>query len=133
MPINFERRTVCIKIYGLDALLLLSHLMCVKNCSSTVKWLHNKNKRILYDVTTSYSVSVTSSLRFCYRSDENPVIVEVLAAILALPEETHPMMRYTALHLIGELCEWIEQHPQVLGECADPVLSPPLPLKVQCM
>ena len=57
-----------------------------------------------------------ATMSYVCRSDDNPVIAEVLGAVLALPEETHPMMRYTALFLIGELCEWIDLHPQVFGE-----------------
>lgn len=41
---------------------------------------------------------------------------EVFSAVLGLPAETHIMMRYTAIQLTGELCEWIELHPQHLGE-----------------
>ncbi|CAD7080059.1 unnamed protein product [Hermetia illucens] len=46
--------------------------------------------------------------------DENEVVPKVVEAILNLPENTHIAFRYTSILLIGELCEWIEAHPQSL-------------------
>lgn len=47
--------------------------------------------------------------------EENDIVPKVLEAILNLPENTHIAVRFTSLLLLGELCEWIEKHPQVLG------------------
>lgn len=44
-------------------------------------------------------------------SDENEVIPNVVEAILNLPENTHIAVRYTSIMLLGELCDWIENHP----------------------
>lgn len=41
---------------------------------------------------------------------------KVVEAILNLPENTHIAVRYTSILLLGELCEWIDKHPQSLGE-----------------
>ena len=49
--------------------------------------------------------------------EEDDVTPEVCTAVLSLPPQTHIMMRYTAIHLTGELCEWIEIHPHHLGTC----------------
>ncbi|XP_055836947.1 transportin-3 [Episyrphus balteatus] len=46
--------------------------------------------------------------------DENEVIPKVVEAILNLPENTHIAVRYTSIMLLGELCDWIENHPEVL-------------------
>lgn len=51
--------------------------------------------------------------------EENNVVPQVVEAILQLPESTHVAVRYTSTHLLGELCDWIEKHPQYL----DPVLN----------
>ncbi|XP_059617123.1 transportin-3 [Phlebotomus argentipes] len=46
--------------------------------------------------------------------DENEVVPKVVEAILNLPENTHIAVRYTSVVLLGELCEWIERHPESL-------------------
>ncbi|XP_020287942.1 transportin-3 isoform X2 [Pseudomyrmex gracilis] len=51
--------------------------------------------------------------------EENDVVPKVVEAILNLPENTHIAVRYTSILLLGELCEWIEKHPQSL----QPVLN----------
>ena len=40
---------------------------------------------------------------------------QVLQAVLSLPESAHIAVRYTSISLVGELSEWIEHHPQLLG------------------
>jgi len=42
------------------------------------------------------------------------VIPKVVEAILNMSEQTHIAVRYTAILLIGELCDWIENHPESL-------------------
>lgn len=39
---------------------------------------------------------------------------KVAQAILKLPENTHIAFRYTSIMLLGELCEWIDNHPDSL-------------------
>lgn len=39
---------------------------------------------------------------------------KVAEAILHLPENTHIAFRYTSIMLLGELCEWIDNHPDSL-------------------
>ncbi|KMQ93334.1 transportin-3 [Lasius niger] len=51
--------------------------------------------------------------------EENDVVPKVVEAILHLPENTHIAVRYTSILLLGELCEWIDRHPQSL----EPVLN----------
>ncbi|XP_046738771.1 transportin-3 [Diprion similis] len=51
--------------------------------------------------------------------EENDVVPKVVEAILNLPENTHIAVRHTSILLLGELCEWIERHPQSL----EPVLN----------
>ncbi|XP_012271220.1 transportin-3 isoform X2 [Orussus abietinus] len=51
--------------------------------------------------------------------EENDVVPKVVEAILNLPEGTHIAVRHTSILLLGELCEWIERHPQSL----EPVLN----------
>lgn len=42
------------------------------------------------------------------------MIPKVVEAILNLPENTHIAVRYTSIMLLGELCDWIDSHPQSL-------------------
>uniref|UniRef100_A0A1E1XKR9 Transportin-3 n=1 Tax=Amblyomma sculptum TaxID=1581419 RepID=A0A1E1XKR9_AMBSC len=51
--------------------------------------------------------------------EENDTVPEVVEAILKLPAESHLAVRHTSIQLLGELCEWIDKHPQYL----DPVLT----------
>lgn len=46
--------------------------------------------------------------------DESEVVPKVVEAILNLPESTHIAVRYTSIMIIGELSEWIGQHPESL-------------------
>jgi hypothetical protein len=55
-------------------------------------------------------------LPFPSYSEENDVVPKVVEAILSLPENTHMAVRHTSVLLLGELCEWIERHPQSLGK-----------------
>lgn len=51
--------------------------------------------------------------------EENEVVPKVVEAILHLPENTHIAVRHTSILLLGELCEWIDSHPQSL----EPILN----------
>lgn len=44
------------------------------------------------------------------------MVPKVVEAILNLPENTHIAVRHTSIILLGELCEWIDSHPQSLRE-----------------
>ena len=44
------------------------------------------------------------------------MVPKVVEAILNLPENTHIAVRHTSILLLGELCEWIDSHPQSLGK-----------------
>ncbi|GJQ77535.1 Trn-SR [Trypoxylus dichotomus] len=50
---------------------------------------------------------------------ESEVVPKVVEAILTIPENTHIAVRHTSVLLLGELCEWVEKHPDSL----DPILS----------
>ena len=43
-------------------------------------------------------------------------MIQVVQAILTLPEQVHISVRYTGIKLIGELCEWLNKHPQFIGD-----------------
>lgn len=57
-----------------------------------------------------------SKQTFARNREENDVVPKVVEAILNLPENTHIAVRHTSILLLGELCEWIDRHPQSLGE-----------------
>lgn len=46
--------------------------------------------------------------------EENEIVPKVVEAILNLPETTHIAVRYTSVMLLGELCDWIQQHSESL-------------------
>lgn len=52
-------------------------------------------------------------------SDENEVVPKVVEAILNLPESCHIAIRYTSINILGELCDWIDCHP----ESMQPILN----------
>lgn len=61
----------------------------------------------------------------------------MVGAILAMPPNSHPALRYTAVRLLGSLDEWIDNNAQILGrwECENQTSVPvsravftPLPL-----
>ena len=46
--------------------------------------------------------------------DEDVIVPSVLQQVLQLSPSIHIAVRLTATKLVGELCEWIERHPEVL-------------------
>ncbi|GBP87534.1 Transportin-3 [Eumeta japonica] len=47
--------------------------------------------------------------------EEYEVVPKVVEAILNMPEDdAHPAVRKTCVMLLGELCEWIDTHPECL-------------------
>ncbi|XP_014219143.1 transportin-3 isoform X1 [Copidosoma floridanum] len=46
--------------------------------------------------------------------EENDVVPKVVEAILNLPDNTHIAVKHTSILLLGELCEWVQVHPQTL-------------------
>lgn len=46
--------------------------------------------------------------------DEEQSVVQVVQSILNLPEAVHIAVRSTGIKLIGELCEWLNKHPQFI-------------------
>ena len=51
-----------------------------------------------------------------FNREENEVVPQVVQAVLSIPSTAHLAVRHTTLQLIGELCEWIESHPEVIGK-----------------
>ncbi|KAL5010143.1 hypothetical protein ScPMuIL_012448 [Solemya velum] len=46
--------------------------------------------------------------------EEGDIVPQVVQALLSIPQTAHIAVRYTSIQLLGELCEWIEKHPQTL-------------------
>ena len=46
--------------------------------------------------------------------EEDNIVPSVLQQVLNLPTTIHIAVRLTAVKLVGELCEWIEKHPDIL-------------------
>lgn len=47
--------------------------------------------------------------------DENEVVPQVVDALLQVPDTAHVAVRHTTLLVLGELSEWIDKHPPVVG------------------
>lgn len=56
-------------------------------------------------------------------SEEYEYVPKVVEAILSMPENTHPAVRKTCILLLGELCEWIERHPECLEPCLQSLIG----------
>ncbi|XP_054715375.1 transportin-3-like [Uloborus diversus] len=69
--------------------------------------------------TTEASLFIMGAVAKNIVPEENRIVPQVIEAILNLPETTHISVRYTSTYLMGELCDWIEKHPQYL----DPTLN----------
>ncbi|XP_025097718.1 transportin-3-like isoform X1 [Pomacea canaliculata] len=69
--------------------------------------------------TSEASLFVMTAVAKNILPDENEVVPQVVQAILTMSPDTNVAVRHTSTLLIGELCEWIERHPQLL----DPVLQ----------
>ena len=56
-------------------------------------------------------------LQFCIVSmySDNPIVPEVLVVVLGQPTTGHLAVRHTSMRLIGEMRDWINQHPEVIG------------------
>ena len=54
-----------------------------------------------------------------YCREENEVVPQVVQAVLSIPATAHIAVRYTTLQLLGELCEWMDSHPTVIGKCTE--------------
>ncbi|ELU14313.1 hypothetical protein CAPTEDRAFT_142893 [Capitella teleta] len=48
--------------------------------------------------------------------EENTIVPLVLQAVLGMPDTAHLAVRFTSIGLVGELNEWIEHHPQLIGQ-----------------
>lgn len=55
--------------------------------------------------------------------DEEQSVTQVVQSILNLPEQVHIAVRSTGIKLIGELCEWLNKHPQFIDSALNFVCS----------
>lgn len=46
------------------------------------------------------------------------MVQNVVESLLQVPETAHAAVRYTTLLLLGELGEWMDKHPVVVGKCS---------------
>ncbi|XP_044748390.1 transportin-3 [Coccinella septempunctata] len=81
-------------------------------------FLNLQNPNATWDQSEA-SLFVMQSVAKNILPDENEVVPQVVEAILSIQDRsTHVAVRYTSLMLLGELCEWVEKHPNTL----DPIL-----------
>ncbi|KAL4233679.1 Transportin-3 [Mactra antiquata] len=80
--------------------------------------LKNQSSETTWDVSEA-SLFIMAAVAKNILPDENEVVPQVVQAVLSIPVTAHIAVRYTTLQLLGELCEWIDNHPLVI----DPVLQ----------
>ncbi|CAG0883896.1 unnamed protein product [Cyprideis torosa] len=61
---------------------------------------------------TEAALFVMQSVARSLLPSESEVVPGVVTAILSLPDETHVAVKQTSLILLGELCDWLEKHPE---------------------
>ncbi|KAF5302301.1 hypothetical protein FQA39_LY10340 [Lamprigera yunnana] len=81
-------------------------------------FLNLQHPGITWD-STEASLFIMQAIAKNILPSENEVVPKVVEAILNLPDNTHIAVRYTSVLLLGELCEWVEEHPTSL----DPILN----------
>lgn len=91
-----------------DVVFIVGSIKCFQQMFNT---LHEPN--VTWEGTEA-SLFVMANVAKNILPDENEVVPKVVEAILNLPESTHIAVRYSSVFLLGELCDWIQQHPESL-------------------
>lgn len=98
-----------------DVVYLVGSANCFQQMFENLK---NQGPQATWEVTEATLFAMAAVAKNVV-PEENETVPEVVEAILKLPAETHLAVRHTSIQLLGELCEWIDKHPQYL----DPVLT----------
>ncbi|KAJ8315715.1 hypothetical protein KUTeg_007865 [Tegillarca granosa] len=80
--------------------------------------LRTQSPSTSWDVTES-TLFIMTAVAKNILPEENEIMPQVVEAILSIPNTAHIAVRFTSLQLFGELCDWLEKHPDYL----DPVLQ----------
>lgn len=91
-----------------DVVFIVGSIKCFQQMFNT---LHEQN--VTWEGTEA-ALFVMANVAKNILPDDNDVVPKVVEAILNLPETTHIAVRYMSVFLLGELCDWIQQHPQSL-------------------
>lgn len=67
-----------------------------------------------YELEASLYIMCSFAKSISY--DEEQSVIQVVQSILNLPEQVHISVRCTGIKLIGELCEWLNKHPQFIDQ-----------------
>lgn len=87
------------------------------NCFSQMyNSLAQQGDKIPWEITEAILFVMSTVARNV--SDESEVVGHFLPMVLNLPSTCHVAVRHSSIKLVGELAEWIHEHPQYL----DPVL-----------
>ncbi|KAF7284856.1 hypothetical protein GWI33_021499 [Rhynchophorus ferrugineus] len=76
-------------------------------------YLNLENQSPTWDQTEAALFVMMAVAKYVLTS-ENDVVPKVIEGILNMPDTTHIAVRHTSLMLLGELCEWMEEHPSTL-------------------
>ncbi|KAL3266215.1 hypothetical protein HHI36_010397 [Cryptolaemus montrouzieri] len=77
-------------------------------------FLNLQNPNATWDQSEASLFVMQAVAKNVHPSSENEVIPKVVEAILNIQGQTHIAVRYTSVMLLGELCEWVEKHPDSL-------------------
>ncbi|XP_013777598.1 transportin-3-like [Limulus polyphemus] len=102
-----------------DIVFIVGSSSCFKEMFENLK---NQGSNATWNMSEA-SLFVMAAVAKNIIPDENEVVPQVVEAIIHLPEDSHIAVRHTSTLLLGELCEWIEKHPQYLELVLNYILS----------
>uniref|UniRef100_A0A914X9R9 Exportin-1/Importin-beta-like domain-containing protein n=1 Tax=Plectus sambesii TaxID=2011161 RepID=A0A914X9R9_9BILA len=101
---EFRRKTIeTLK----DVIFVVSTDSCVKSMFSI---LQAQGANSTWDETEAALFIITAVAKNLLPTEEE-VVPLIVQAVLGLPTNTHPTLRYTAIRLLGELNEWLDANP----------------------
>nr|XP_033815477.1 transportin-3 isoform X2 [Geotrypetes seraphini] len=96
-----------------DLIFLVGSMECFSQLYATLK-----EGNPPWEVTEAV-LFIMASIAKSVGPENTPTLVEVLKAVVHMPESVHIAVRYTSIELVGEMSELVDRNPQFL----DPVLG----------
>ncbi|CAH0714719.1 unnamed protein product, partial [Brenthis ino] len=103
--------------FRLKVMLLIKDVVFIVGSSSVFKKMFAVLQADLPWEQTEAALFMMNAVAKNILPDEYEYVPKVVEAILSMPENAHPAVRKTCILLLGELCEWIERHPECLEPC----------------
>lgn len=91
----------------------MKYLLKINREKLVRKWLLLKIIKKMREAQTTVQIKWKKCV--CFYRDEDRSVPQVLQALIQLNDQVHISVRYTGIKLIGELCDWLNTHPQYIG------------------